>query len=107
VAPALTWRPREDTELNLRFEYSNEDYLFDSGIPTRFASGNNRIAPVPMTRQLSEPGVNDEFESYLVDFNWSHRFNANWRLRNGFVGQFEKFDFREVSGDFVLEDDPI
>ncbi len=69
VAPALTWRPREDTELNLSFEYSNEETIFDSGIPTQFASGNRRIPPVPITRQYTEPGVDDEIENYLVDFN--------------------------------------
>ncbi|MGH8652328.1 MAG: TonB-dependent receptor domain-containing protein [Gammaproteobacteria bacterium] len=44
-------------------------------------------------------------ESYLVDFNWSHRFNANWTLRNGFVGQFVRLDSRVVSRNFVLADD--
>lgn len=83
LAPSLTWRPREDTEFNLDFEYLNEDWFPDSGIPAL----SDGLVPIPITRQLAEPGSKDEFENYLVDFNWSHRFNEHWTLRNGVNAQ--------------------
>ncbi|MGH8657478.1 MAG: hypothetical protein ACREV4_03060 [Gammaproteobacteria bacterium] len=49
------------------------------------------------------PGTKEEFESILVDFNWSHRFNANWTLRNGVVAEMSQ-DFGEISGGAVADD---
>ncbi len=83
VAPALTWRPSEATEFNLELEYFDREMRNDApGIP---AIGN-KPAPITISRWLGEPdnkGVDDRH--LAVYFNWSHRFNDSWTLRNGVV----------------------
>lgn len=101
VAPSLTWRPREDTEFNVAFEYLHEDQLADFGIPVL----NKRPAPIPISRQFSEPdGPHDNTDVYLGGFYWSHRFNGDWAIRNGVVIQFSLPEFNEVTGGPVLDD---
>lgn len=92
VAPSLTWKPREDTEFNLTVEYLNEDRVYDSGLP---AIGN-KIANIPITRQFDTPGMNDTHENTLVDFNWSHNFNENWKIRNGVVAMYYDQEWNET-----------
>ncbi|MGH6908046.1 MAG: TonB-dependent siderophore receptor, partial [Aestuariivirga sp.] len=107
ISPSLTWRPWEGTEVNLNYEYRHEDILFDSGIPVVFADGNNRIPPISRRSQFSEPSSPDELEYHLVDFNWSHRFNAlnaDWTVRNGFQYQRNNLNFNEISADTVRAD---
>jgi iron complex outermembrane receptor protein len=100
VAPSLTWKPREDTEFNLTVEYLNEDRVYDSGLP---AIGD-RIANVPISRQFDQPGLNDNHEYWLVDFNWSHNFNDNWKIRNGVVALEYYQDNQETYTNAVLAD---
>lgn len=94
VAPALTWKPTEDTEFNLTLEYLNYDFVYDSGIPAM----GNRVAPVPISRSLAQPGLNrtDNRENTLIDFNWSHRFTENWTFRNGVVWSHSNFDLNDL-----------
>lgn len=96
IAPSLTWKLSEDTVFNLNYEYSANDQLFDNGIP---AIGN-AVAPVPISRQITEPGpgIHDRLDYQLVDFNWSHRFNDHWKFRNGVMAQFNRSHFREIEG---------
>lgn len=89
VAPSFSWRPSDDTEVNLTYEYRNETDQFDSGIP---AIGN-RPAPVPISRRFDkQPGLDSGNEVHLVDFNVSHRFNQDWTVRGGFLGSFANYD---------------
>jgi iron complex outermembrane recepter protein len=94
VAPALTWRASDATEFNLTLEYLNYDLLYDSGIPAR----GNRVAPLPINRNFAQPGLdkNDNRENTLLDFNWSHRFNDNWKFQNGVVWSKSNFNFNEI-----------
>ncbi|NOT12940.1 MAG: TonB-dependent siderophore receptor [Methylococcaceae bacterium] len=92
VAPTLTWKPIDSTEFNLTVEYLNEDRVYDSGIP---AIGN-KIAPIPITRQFDTPGLNDNHENILVDFNWSHQFNDDWKIQNGMVYMHNDQEWNET-----------
>ena len=92
VAPALTWRPSEDTEFNLTLEYLNYDFVYNSGIP----AFGDRIAPVPISREYGQPGLDDNRENTLLDFNWSHRFNNTWKFQNGVVWSTYDSTFNEI-----------
>ncbi|NJA07427.1 TonB-dependent receptor [Methylococcaceae bacterium WWC4] len=92
VAPSLTWRPTDRTELNLTVEYLNEDRVYDSGLPATSAG----ILPLPITRQFDNPGLNDNHENILVDFNWSHQFNNDWKIQNGVVSMHRDFESNET-----------
>ncbi len=107
ISPSLTWRPTQATEINLNYEHREEDLLFDSGIPVRFADGNNRIPPISISSQFTEPGVHDELDYDLVDLTGSHRFHAfdaDWKVRAGLQYQWIDFTFREISADTVQGD---
>ena len=107
ISPSLTWRPTQATEINLNYEHREEDTLFDSGIPVSFADGNNRIPPISISSQFTEPEVNDELDYDLVDLTGSHRFHAldaDWTARAGFQYQKIDFTFREISVNTVRAD---
>jgi iron complex outermembrane receptor protein len=89
VAPTITWRPSDRTELNLSYEYRNETNQFDSGVP----AVGNRPANVPISRRYDkQPGLNGGNEVHVLDFNLTHRFNSQWTLRSGLLGSFANFD---------------
>ncbi len=85
VAPSLTLRPTERLEFNLDLEYQHDEFVEDGsdiGIP---AIGN-RPAPIPISRYLGDAVLNREHpntqERVLAGFNWSYRFNDDWKLTN-------------------------
>ncbi|MGH8612697.1 MAG: TonB-dependent siderophore receptor [Gammaproteobacteria bacterium] len=84
VAPSLTWRLSERTQIDLDFIYQDEDSFVDNGIP---AIGN-RPAPIPIERNLGE----EEFDAtnsrnYDTALTLTHRFNQDWKLRGRFQAQ--------------------
>lgn len=80
------------TEINLNFEYKNEDTVDDSGIP----AVGNRPASIPLNRFLGDLEENYHTESELVDFNWTHKFNDHWKIQNGLVWNNMKYNWRET-----------
>lgn len=99
LAPSLTWRPTDATEVNLNFEYKNNDFVLDQGIPSLI--GANRPANVPINRVYHEPDSNSHVDDYIVDLNWSHRFNDSWKLRNGFIATIEDYALETVVAPLV------
>ncbi|CAG0992300.1 Metal-pseudopaline receptor CntO [Myxococcaceae bacterium] len=97
LAPSLSWRPVDSTEFNLTVEYLNEDRPYDSGIPAY----GNRVAKVPISRQYDQPGLRDNREHVLVDFNWSHHFNEDWKFTNGVVSSSQRTRLNELYSDSV------
>ncbi|MGH8612554.1 MAG: TonB-dependent siderophore receptor, partial [Gammaproteobacteria bacterium] len=107
ISPSLTWRPTEATEINLNYEHRELETLFDSGIPVRFADGNNRIPPISIRSQFTEPDGHDENNYDLVDLNGSYRFsalNADWIAHSGFQYRGSDTQLREISADTVQLD---
>jgi iron complex outermembrane receptor protein len=102
IAPSLTWRPTDATEVNLNFEYKNNDFVLDQGIPS--LNGSNRPTNVPISRVYHEPNSNVHTDDYLVDLNWSHRFNDSWKLRNGFVATVQDYALETIVAPFVRPD---
>ncbi len=100
VAPSFTWKPLESTEFNLSYEYLDEDRPFDSGHP---AIGKS-LGQLPINRQFDQPGLFDNFQNHLVDFNWSHKFNDQWQLRNGVTAMFLDENWEETYSAGLLAD---
>ena len=80
ISPALTWNISDQTKLNLRLEYFNDERPFDTGL----VALGDEVADIPRDRVLGEP--DDEIASdYLnVGYTFEHRFSENWKLRNAF-----------------------
>lgn len=95
VAPSLHWQATNRTEFNLSMEYMDRDLPYDTGIP----AVGNRVANVPIGNNYGQPGNEfnrDNSDSVLVDFNWSHAFNDDWKFQNGFVGNWTNNRYREI-----------
>jgi len=82
VAPVLTWNIGPRTTLTTEFEYHNYDYVFDRGFPP-----GEVFLDLPRDRFLFEPDLNRaQFDSYYFGYNFEHKFNDQWRIRQGFGG---------------------
>lgn len=101
IAPALQWKPDDRTEINLSMEYLDDSRTYDAGIPAVIdANGvNHGIAPVPISRSLTQQGLADNDNYWLLDFNWTHAFNDNWKIRNGVVAVDGDARLQEVYAD--------
>jgi iron complex outermembrane receptor protein len=87
VAPALHWQATEKTEFNLNIEYTDRKLPYDTGLP----AVGNRVANVPINTNYGQPGQKfnqGPSDSILLDFDWSHAFNDNWKFSNGFTGNW-------------------
>ena len=80
VAPTLTWKIGDNTDITFNFEYLDDERPFDRGI---VAIGEG-IADIPFERVLGEPDDVSEFESFDTGYTLEHRFSDNWKLRNNF-----------------------
>lgn len=80
IGPTLTWRISDRTEVDFQLEYLDDERPLDPGL----VALGNRVADIPRDRILGEP--NDQIESTFirVGYDFEHRFNENWTLRNAF-----------------------
>lgn len=81
IAPVITWHPNDKFETNLELEYKHDHFNADYGIPAIGA----RPAPIPITRTLKDGGQGQNLESTTVGFDWTYRFNDNWKLTNRYL----------------------
>lgn len=80
IAPTLTWRIGDRTDLNFQLEYLNDQRPLDPGL---VALGNS-VAAIPRDRILGEPNDTISSEFINVGYDLEHRFSENWTLRNRF-----------------------
>ncbi len=82
VAPSLTWKPSDRTELNLNFEYQHDTRVNYTGLPVV----GNRPANIPVSRYLGFGSDNERavHDKLIVGFDWSHQFNDNWKVQHRF-----------------------
>ncbi|MEH2243282.1 TonB-dependent receptor plug domain-containing protein [Nostoc sp.] len=93
IAPTLTWKIDDRTDLGISLEYLDNNRPADFGIP---AIGN-RIADIPRDRIGSEPSDAVTNEYLNVGYNLEHRFNRNWKFRNAFRYSSYEYDFNVVA----------
>ncbi len=102
VAPSLTWKISDRTQLDLDFLYSNEDTLEDHGVIA--SSITRRPINIPISRYLGEPSTDKaKTDIYNTALTLNHAFSDNWKLRTKFDMQRRKgFDFQHP-GPFLNE----
>ncbi|MEH2291111.1 TonB-dependent siderophore receptor [Nostoc sp.] len=93
IAPTLTWKIDDRTDLGISLEYLDNNRPADFGIP---ASGN-RIADVPRDRIATEPSDAVTNEYINVGYNLEHRFSQNWKFRNAFRYSSYDYNFNVVA----------
>jgi iron complex outermembrane recepter protein len=79
IAPALTWQISPQTKFTIEAEFQRYDYTFDRGL-LPFPE----FLQVPIGRFIGEPGVNGAgYDSTSITYDFEHKFNDNWRFRQG------------------------
>ena len=82
ISPVITWRPNAQTEVNFNFEQQKEKMRYWAGIPIV----NGRPADIPVNRYLgfNDPNEYARMDKTIVAFDWSHKFNDDWMLKQRF-----------------------
>jgi iron complex outermembrane recepter protein len=80
IAPTLTWKIGKQTDLTFQLDYLDSRQPFDSGL----VADGDRLVDVPRDRIVNEPDDYVENKTLNVGYNFEHRFNENWKLRNSF-----------------------
>jgi iron complex outermembrane recepter protein len=93
IAPVLAWKIGQQTDLTLKFDYLDSKQPFDTG---RIAVGN-RVLKTPRDRIFGEPGDSVESKIFNVGYNFEHRFNDNWKLRNSL-----RYSSKEILQEFAF-----
>ena len=73
IAPALTWKIGDKTDITFNFEYLNDKRPFDRGI----VAIEDGIADIPFERVLGEPDDFNKTESFDTGYLLEHRFSVN------------------------------
>lgn len=97
IAPTISWKISDRTDLTLNLEYNDDKRPADFvGIP---AIGD-RVADVPFDRITGEPDDDARNETLRVAYKFEHRFNDDWKIRNN-------FSFSDLDSDFIANVGPI
>jgi iron complex outermembrane recepter protein len=80
VAPVLSWKLNERTDLTLNASYLYDQRTFDRGIPA-FGEG---VANIPVSRFLGERGDFRNVNQFSLGYRLEHRVNDNLKIRNAF-----------------------
>lgn len=84
IAPALTWRPNDDTSLTLLSFYQKSDSRFSAPLPYQLVKGVGN-GPFTIGRHdfIGEPGYDDmNGEMSAIGYEFEHRFDEHTRISN-------------------------
>ncbi|MBD0363140.1 MAG: TonB-dependent siderophore receptor, partial [Coleofasciculus sp. C3-bin4] len=93
ISPALTWLIGDNTNLTFEAEYLDIQQPQDQGLPARGTVLPNPNGELPIERQLGEPEFGPRNRhTFRVGYNFEHRFNEDWLVRNAFRASFQRID---------------
>ncbi|MEH2023726.1 TonB-dependent siderophore receptor [Nostoc sp.] len=80
IAPSISWKLGDRTDLNLYYEYINFN-----GIPETFTTlFSDNTFKLPRSRYLSYPLDGNDYTTQKYGYTLTHKFSENWQLRNNF-----------------------
>lgn len=79
INPALTWRPSDQTAVNVNLEYVETEYSTDTGLPILF---DGTVADVPRERSYQSPFDISDQELNRLQVDVEHRVSDNLTVRN-------------------------
>jgi iron complex outermembrane receptor protein len=86
IAPTLSWRPNDKFEANVELEYKHDAVNMENGVPV--LNGANRPPNLPHDRYLGDSADNQAIQDrVLVGYDWTYRFNDDWKVTNRFLWQ--------------------
>ncbi|MBG1261088.1 TonB-dependent siderophore receptor [Nostoc commune] len=81
IAPSISWKLGDRTEVNLYYEYINFN-----GIPETFTTVfSDNTFKLPRSRYLSYPLDGQDYTTHKYGYTLTHKFSDNWQLRNNFA----------------------
>jgi iron complex outermembrane recepter protein len=80
ISPVLSWKINARTDVSFSLDYLRQNSPADFGL-TRFGDG---VAPVSRGFVSNNPDDTLGTNFLSAGYNFEHRFNSNWKLRNGF-----------------------
>lgn len=87
VAPSITWKIGNKTELKLYYEYTG--YSAEPPVGYSLLLSDGRLTPRYLL--ASYPGLSDTRSSaQRFGYTLTHKFSDNWQLRNSFAGLISK-----------------
>ncbi|BAY48990.1 TonB-dependent siderophore receptor [Scytonema sp. HK-05] len=99
VAPVLSYRLGENTNLTLQGEYLDFEKTFDRGFLPE-----SPFFRLPRSRFLGDPGDSQEINTARLSYILEHRFSKNWSLRNAFALQSTDSRRRNAEPNSLLDD---
>jgi iron complex outermembrane recepter protein len=100
AAPTLTWKMGDRTDLTIALEYINDSGFADFGT-LAFGDG---IADIPASRVTNNPDDTVTNTYLSVGYNFEHRFNDSWTLRNGFRYLYYDYNYSVLALPFDFDE---
>jgi iron complex outermembrane receptor protein len=102
IAPVVSWKISDRTDLTVSLEYTNDQRPYDNGLPVV----GDQVVDVPRDHIINEPDDKIESQYLNVGYDLEHRFNDNWKLRNAFRYSSYDYDYNVLAynlGDYDEE----
>ncbi|MBC7882783.1 MAG: TonB-dependent siderophore receptor [Anaerolineae bacterium] len=103
VAPILRWKIDERTDLSFNLEYTYNRGPADFGI-TQFRDG---VAPVAREFVVNNPDDSVTTDYLSLGYSFEHRFDDNWKIRNGFRYISYNYDYGVVALPLIVQDETV
>ncbi|WP_426994612.1 TonB-dependent siderophore receptor [Methylomonas sp. CM2] len=98
IAPKLSWTPNDRFEANAELEFKHDKRVNDNGIPTI----GNRPAPVAFNTYLGDVAKGPTMNSVLTAFDWSYKFNNQWKVTNRFMHEDWDINYFDLQPQYML-----
>ncbi|MEM6521272.1 MAG: TonB-dependent receptor [Cyanobacteria bacterium P01_C01_bin.70] len=108
IAPTLSWQISDRTDLTISLEYIDIEQPADNGL----VAIDDEVADIPFDRVIGELDDINQDERLRAAYQFEHRFNDLWKLRNSFsysridssvsVNSFDSRALNEATGDGFL-----
>jgi iron complex outermembrane receptor protein len=95
VAPKLTWKVTNQTQIDLEYQYFNQETIIDWGIPVI----GNRPAKISSSTFLGEPTDRFPYQTNSGSIMLTHSFNDDWKLQTKYYKFSNQYDDAKFSGE--------
>ncbi len=100
IAPSLKWIISPQTQASIKVAYTHNPQASDNGQIVPLV--NNQIVPVPRTVNFYDPAYTGQTNDITsIQFDWSHKFNDDWLIKNRWLNYSAKTSGVFVNGSFL------
>ncbi|MEH2180226.1 TonB-dependent siderophore receptor [Nostoc sp.] len=100
IAPALSWKIDQNTDLSVSLDYIHDKGPADQGLPAL----GNRVAPIPYNRVINDPDDNITNEYLTTGYSFEHRFSDSWKIRNTFRYIYSSYNYNVAAVPLSIDD---